>query len=206
MLVSNLNFRKILKAEKLKSKKGEIIEGPILLTPLIFGDDRGFFFESWNNKKLNEILNQNINFVQDNHSSSQHGVIRGLHYQLQPNPQGKLVRCIEGEIFDVAVDIRQESKTFGKWVGCYLNSVNKKQLWVPVGFAHGFLTISDSAEVLYKASGYWSKELERSIIWNDNTINIEWPLSCLKKSYPLLANKDANAPSLGSAKNKGEIL
>jgi len=195
-----------LKAEKLKSSNGEIIEGPLLLEPLIFGDDRGFFFESWNNKKLNEILNQNINFVQDNHSSSQRGVIRGLHYQLQPNPQGKLVRCIQGEIFDVAVDIRRDSKTFGEWVGCYLSSINKKQLWVPVGFAHGFLTISDSAEVLYKASGYWSKELERSIIWNDKMINIEWPLSNFIKSGPLLADKDANAPSLISAKNKAEIL
>lgn len=195
-----------MEAEKLKSSKGEIIEGPLLLEPLIFGDDRGFFFESWNNKKLNEILNQNINFVQDNHSSSQRGVIRGLHYQLQPIPQGKLVRCIQGEIFDVAVDIRQDSKTFGEWVGCYLNSINKKQLWIPVGFAHGFLTISDSAEVLYKASGYWSKELERSIIWNDKMINIEWPLSNFINSGPLLADKDANAPSLISAKNKGEIF
>ena len=192
--------------ENLKSHSNAVINDVFVIKPDCFEDDRGFFFESWNNKKLNDILNQNINFVQDNHSSSQRGVIRGLHYQLQPNPQGKLVRCIQGEIFDVAVDIRQDSQTFGEWVGCYLNSINKKQLWVPVGFAHGFLTISDSAEVLYKASGYWSKELERSIIWNDKMINIEWPLSNFIKSGPLLADKDANAPSLISAKNKGEIL
>ena len=190
----------------LKTNHGELVNGPVLLKPRVFQDERGFFFESWNKKKFNELINEQITFDQDNHSYSANGVLRGLHYQLSPYLQGKLVRCIQGEIFDVAVDIRKDSKTFGKWVGCNLSSDNKKQLWIPAGFAHGFLTLSESAEVVYKASGYWNKNCERSIIWNDKRINIDWPISKLDKNFPILTEKDNFAPSLQEAEVLGEIL
>ena len=148
-----------LQYSELSDKNSKVIRGPILLKPKIFGDDRGFFYESWNKKDWCEILKSNHQkeaiFVQDNHSKSTKGVLRGLHYQTNPNPQGKLVRCIKGEIFDVAVDIRKESETFGSWVSAYLNSDNKHQLWIPEGFAHGFLTMSETAEVTYKTTSYW---------------------------------------------------
>ena len=192
--------------KQLKTNKGKIIEGPLLLNPPIYGDSRGSFFESWNYKKFNQLINKNVEFHQDNHSLSQKGVLRGLHYQMNPEPQGKLVRCIKGEIFDVAVDIREGSKSFGEWVSCYLSSENKNQLWIPVGFAHGFLTISDIAEVLYKASGYWNKECERSIIWDDSRINIAWPLSSINRKLPSLSKKDLQAPSLEELLKVRELL
>lgn len=195
-----------MKSTSLKTISGNSITGPLLLKPTIFEDNRGFFFESWNYKKFNKITNTEINFYQDNHSNSTKGVLRGLHYQLHPEPQGKLVRCVYGEIFDVAVDIRQESSTYGKWVGCYLSSENKNQLWIPVGFAHGFLTISENAEVLYKASGYWNNSLERSIVWNDPKIQIEWPLEKIGLTLPLLAEKDAKAPQLINLEEKKELF
>lgn len=191
---------------QLKTTRGELIQGPLLLKPSIFGDSRGSFFESWNSKKFNQIINKKVEFHQDNHSISEKGVLRGLHYQLNPEPQGKLVRCVKGKIFDVAVDIRNGSKSFGEWVSCYLSSENKNQLWIPVGFAHGFLTISDSAEVLYKASGYWNKECERSIIWDDSRINIIWPLSSINRKLPSLSDKDSVAPSLDDLVRVGETL
>jgi dTDP-4-dehydrorhamnose 3,5-epimerase len=147
----------------------------LLIEPQVFGDDRGFFYESFNQNKFEEAMGKKINFVQDNHSKSVRGVLRGLHYQLPPKAQGKLVRVIQGEVFDVAVDLRQSSPTFGKWVSEILSSDNKKQMWIPEGFAHGFLTLSDTAEFLYKTTDFYSKEHEQAIIWNDETISIDWP-------------------------------
>ena len=185
-----------MKIECLKSLDGVEIKGPLVIVPDVFSDSRGLFFESWNMVNFNKHIAKNIEFVQDNHSESFLGVLRGLHYQLDPYPQGKLVRCVNGRIFDVAVDIRKSSPTFSKWVGLELNQNNKKQLWIPKGFAHGFLTLSQSADVLYKATGLWNKKYERTIIWNDPDININWPLKELGKNPNLLSEKDLNAPSL----------
>jgi dTDP-4-dehydrorhamnose 3,5-epimerase len=148
----------------------------LLIEPQVFGDDRGFFFESFNQNKFEETVNRKINFVQDNHSKSVRGLLRGLHYQLPPKAQGKLVRVIQGEVFDVAVDLRRSSPTFGKWVGEILSSDNKKQLWIPEGFAHGFVTLSDTAEFLYKTTDFYSKEHESAIRWDDEIIGIKWPM------------------------------
>ena len=195
-----------MKVDYLKNKKGITIEGPLVFTPDIYSDSRGLFFESWNRKKYEENLSDTVHFVQDNHSESSQGVLRGMHYQIEPYPQGKLVRCIKGSIFDVAVDIRKSSSTFSEWVGIELNQKNKKQLWIPCGFAHGFLTLSESAEVLYKASGYWNKDCERTIQWNDKAFNIQWPIEKLNISDPLLSDKDANASSLEELLNNDELF
>jgi len=161
-----------------------------IIEPRVFSDERGFFFESFNEQAFNEATGKTLPFVQDNHSKSVKGVLRGLHYQLPPKAQGKLVRVIQGEVFDVAVDIRKGSPTYGQWVAEILTAENKRQMWIPPGFAHGFLTLSDTSEFLYKTTDYWSSEHERSIIWNDATLNIEWPLKGL---VPHLAAKDAVA-------------
>jgi dTDP-4-dehydrorhamnose 3,5-epimerase len=171
------------------------LPGVLILTPRTFGDDRGFFFESFNTRVFAEITGENVQFLQDNHSKSSLGVLRGLHYQLG-KPQGKLVRVIEGSIFDVAVDIRNGSPSFGEWVGVELTAENKKQLWVPPGFAHGFLVTSKSAQVLYKATDFYSPQHERSIVWNDDLIAIRWPDLCMS---PTLSPKDAEAPCLDNA-------
>ena len=147
----------------------------LLIEPEIFGDDRGYFFESFNQENFKKVTSKKINFVQDNHSKSIKGVLRGLHYQLPPKAQGKLVRVTQGEVFDVVVDLRQTSVTFGKWAGETLSAENKKQIWIPEGFAHGFLTLSDTAEFLYKTTNFYSLEHERSISWNDPNIGINWP-------------------------------
>ena len=147
----------------------------LILEPKVFGDARGFFFESFNQKAFNEATGLNLNFVQDNHSRSAKGVLRGLHYQLPPHAQGKLVRVVRGAVFDVAVDIRQGSPTFGRWVGVELSEDNHRQLWIPPGFAHGFLTLSDSADFLYKTTDYYAPSHERCIAWNDPALNIQWP-------------------------------
>jgi dTDP-4-dehydrorhamnose 3,5-epimerase len=147
----------------------------LLIEPKVFGDDRGFFYESFNGRSFNELTGIAVDFVQDNHSKSAKNVLRGLHYQIQ-KPQGKLVRVVSGEVFDVAVDIRKSSPTFGRWVGVTLSADNKRQLWVPPGFAHGFVVTSDSAEFLYKTTDYWAPEFERSILWSDPAIGIEWPV------------------------------
>jgi len=147
----------------------------LLIEPEIFGDDRGFFFESFNQENFEKVTGKKINFVQDNHSKSVKGVLRGLHYQLPPKAQGKLVRITQGEVFDVVVDLRQSSVSFGKWVGEILSAENKKQIWIPEGFAHGFLTLSDTAEFLYKTTDFYSLENEHSISWNDPNIGIKWP-------------------------------
>ena len=167
----------------------------LLIEPQVFGDDRGFFYESFNQNKFEEAIKRKINFVQDNHSKSVKGVLRGLHYQLTPKAQGKLVRVIQGEVFDVAVDIRRSSPTFGKWAGEIISSENKKQLWIPEGFAHGFLTLSDTAEFLYKTTDFYSPEHEQSILWDDKTIGIDWPMKDVS-----LSSKDNAALSFKEAK------
>ncbi len=158
----------------------------ILLEPKVFGDERGFFFESFNHQKFEQAVGKKVSFVQDNHSRSSKGVLRGLHYQIQ-QPQGKLVRVVQGEVFDVAVDIRKSSPTFGKWVGEILSADNKKQLWVPEGFAHGFVTLSDTAEFLYKTTDYYAPPHERCIRWDDPEIGIAWPID----AAPAVSAKDA---------------
>jgi dTDP-4-dehydrorhamnose 3,5-epimerase len=174
------------------------IPGVFVIEPRVFGDARGFFFESFNEKAFNEATGNQLAFVQDNHSKSVKGVLRGLHYQLPPKAQGKLVRVVQGEVFDVAVDIRKDSPTYGQWVGEILSADNKKQLWIPPGFAHGFLTLSDTAEFLYKTTDYWSPEHERAILWNDEALKVEWPLNGMQ---PTLAAKDA----VGAAFTDAEI-
>jgi dTDP-4-dehydrorhamnose 3,5-epimerase len=167
----------------------------IILEPKVFGDDRGFFFESFNRQAFREATGLDVDFVQDNHSKSAKNVLRGLHYQLPPKAQGKLVRVVQGEVFDVAVDLRKNSKTFSQWVGVHLSAENKKQLWIPPGFAHGFLTVSDTAEFLYKTTDYYSPEHERSLLWNDPVLGIQWPFI----GEPILALKDASAKRLVDA-------
>lgn len=166
----------------------------LILEPKVFGDDRGFFYESFNAKAFADATGLKREFVQDNHSRSAKNVLRGLHYQIQ-QPQGKLVRVVAGEVFDVAVDIRKSSPNFGKWVGVTLSADNKRQLWVPEGFAHGFVVTSDYAEFLYKTTDYYAPAFERSILWNDADIGIEWPID----GAPLLSGKDAAAQSLKGA-------
>ena len=158
----------------------------LIIEPKVFGDARGFFYESFNQKAFNEATGTNYQFVQDNHSRSAKGVLRGLHYQIQ-HPQGKLVRVTLGAVFDVAVDMRRNSPNFGKWVGKLLSAENHCQLWIPPGFAHGFVVITDSAEFLYKTTDYWHPEFERSLLWNDAIVGVEWPI----QGEPQLAEKDA---------------
>nr|WP_314876145.1 dTDP-4-dehydrorhamnose 3,5-epimerase [uncultured Pseudomonas sp.] len=166
-----------------------------LFTPKVFGDDRGFFFESFNANVFQEATGLNPDFVQDNHSRSVKGVLRGLHYQLAPHAQGKLVRVVQGEVFDVAVDIRRSSPTFGKWVGARLSAENKNQLWVPPGFAHGFVTLSETAEFLYKTTDLYHPASERCIAWDDPEIGIEWPIDYA----PSLSGKDQLGVALADA-------
>ncbi|MBR0774559.1 dTDP-4-dehydrorhamnose 3,5-epimerase [Bradyrhizobium diazoefficiens] len=166
----------------------------LLIEPKFFGDDRGFFFESFNARAFEQATGLRPNFVQDNHSKSARNVIRGLHYQIKQS-QEKLVRVVEGEVYDVVVDIRRSSPTFGKWVGVHLSAQNKKQLWVPKGFAHGFLVVSDTAQFLYKTTDYYAPEHERSLLWNDPALGIKWPLS----GEPRLSAKDVAAPCLHEA-------
>ena len=195
-----------MQIDQLRSPQGATIEGPLLISPQAFGDKRGWFFESWNQRKFDEAVGEAVVFSQDNHSRSTQGVLRGLHYQLAPEPQAKLVRASIGEIFDVAVDIRQDSATFGHWVGAHLSADNKQQLWVPEGFAHGFLTLSAVAEVQYKARGFWNKACERAIRWDDTAIGIQWPLNLLAGAEVSLSGKDADAASLEQAKAAGDVF
>jgi dTDP-4-dehydrorhamnose 3,5-epimerase len=168
----------------------------LILQPQVFGDARGFFFESFNQREFERATGlQGVQFVQDNHSQSARGVLRGLHYQIQ-HPQGKLVRVVRGEVFDVAVDLRRSSPTFGRWVGLTLSADDKRQLWIPPGFAHGFLVLSESAEFLYKTTDYWYPEHERSLRWDDPTLAIDWPLG---GQLPVLAAKDAKGASFNEA-------
>ena len=164
-----------------------------LVEPKVFGDSRGFFFESWNRRSL-AAAGIDVDFVQDNHSRSRRGVLRGLHYQVE-RPQGKLVRAVAGEVFDVAVDLRRRSPTFGRWVGALLSAENKRMLWVPPGFAHGFVVLSDSADFLYKTTDYWFPEHERTLLWNDAEVGVAWPYD----GAPILAPKDAAGTPLAAA-------
>ncbi len=166
----------------------------LVIEPKVFGDDRGFFFESFNEARFAEAVGRTVSFVQDNHSRSARGVLRGLHYQIR-QPQGKLVRVVAGEVFDVAVDLRKGSDTFGHWVGVTLSAENKRQMWIPEGFAHGFVVTSDVAEFLYKTTDYWAPEHERCIAWNDPAIGIEWPFEC----EPVLSEKDKHGVKLADA-------
>ena len=169
-----------------------------IIEPTVFEDERGFFFESFNHKEFGEALGRTVIFVQDNHSKSIKGVLRGLHYQLPPHIQGKLVRVVQGEVFDVAVDIRKSSPTFGRWVGETLSAENKKQLWIPEGFAHGFLTLSDTAELLYKTTDYYAAKTERCIRWDDKYLSIKWPIIPVAIP-PKLSDKDKQGLDLNFA-------
>ena len=166
----------------------------VIIEPKVFGDDRGFFFESFNERRFAELTGATPRFVQDNHSRSGRNVLRGMHYQIR-QPQGKLVRVISGEVFDVAVDMRRSSPTFGRWVGVTLSAENKRQMWIPEGFAHGFVVISESAEFLYKTTDYWAPEYERSVRWDDPAIGIRWPL----QRTPQLSAKDQAGVPLAEA-------
>ena len=166
----------------------------LILQPKVFGDARGFFYESFNARDFAVATGLNVSFVQDNHSKSAKGVLRGLHYQIQ-HPQGKLIRVVQGEVFDVVVDLRKNSATFGRWNGVHLSAENHRQLWVPPGFAHGFVVLSESAEFLYKTTDYWYPAHERSLLWNDPAVGIDWPLD----GQPLLAAKDAAGMPLSQA-------
>nr|UEO57245.1 dTDP-4-dehydrorhamnose 3,5-epimerase [Morganella morganii] len=169
----------------------------LIIEPKVFGDERGFFYESYNHKNFEQAVGKEVNFVQDNHSKSTKGVLRGLHFQKAPYSQGKLVRCIPGEVFDVAVDIRENSDTYGEWVGIVLSAENKRQLWIPEGFAHGFLVLSETAEFLYKATNYYHPESEGGIIWNDKNISIDWPID---NNNIILSQKDMALLSIGQKK------
>ncbi|MBY7189962.1 dTDP-4-dehydrorhamnose 3,5-epimerase [Escherichia ruysiae] len=166
----------------------------LIFEPKVFGDERGFFFESFNQKVFEEAVGRKVEFVQDNHSKSSKGVLRGLHYQLEPYAQGKLVRCVVGEVFDVAVDIRKSSPTFGKWVGVNLSAENKRQLWIPEGFAHGFLVLSETAEFVYKTTNYYHPESDRGIIWDDPELQINWPVD----GELNLSTKDMKQPNFNA--------
>jgi len=170
------------------------IPAVLIIEPKVFGDARGFFFESFNQRAFSQATGLDVNFVQDNHSRSAKGVLRGLHYQIQ-QPQGKLVRVVRGAVFDVTVDIRKSSVTFGQWVGVELTEDNHRQLWIPSGFAHGFYVLSDSADFLYKTTDYYAPEFERSLVWNDPKIGIAWPLD----TQPIVSAKDAQGMSLADA-------
>jgi len=171
------------------------IKDVVIIEPKVFGDDRGFFYESFNERKFSELIGQPApTFVQDNHSKSAKGVLRGLHYQIK-QAQGKLVRVVAGEVFDVVVDIRRSSPTFGKWFGVTLSASNQRQMWIPPGLAHGFVVTSESAEFLYKTTDYWAPEFERSILWNDPAIGIQWPLD----GAPVLSGKDQQGKLLAEA-------
>lgn len=170
----------------------------LLIEPKVFGDARGFFFESFNQRAFNVVTGLDVQFVQDNHSRSVRHVLRGLHYQLPPYAQGKLVRAVVGEVFDVAVDLRPDSPTLGRWAGAVLSAENKRQMWVPPGFAHGFLVLSEAAEFLYKTTDYYAPEYERSIRWDDPDLGIDWPL---EGAIPQLSGKDAQAACWRSRTN-----
>ena len=195
-----------MQKKKLKDNNNKIIEGALEIIPEIFFDERGYFYETWNYKNFNNLIESNINFVQDNQSFSKKNTLRGLHFQLNPSAQGKLVKVTQGEIFDVIVDLRQSSKTFLSWAGILLTSKLKNQIWVPEGFAHGFLTLSQEAIVEYKVTNFWDKELERTLIWNDSSISIDWPKSTDQLFKPNLSPKDNEGKTLDNLLKEGECF
>ena len=167
----------------------------LVIEPAVFGDARGAFFESWNRQRFNEFAGREVEFVQDNHSVSARNVLRGLHYQVEPRAQGKLVRVVAGEVFDVAVDMRRSSPTFGRWVGDWLSAGNRRMMWIPKGFAHGFVVLSEVAEFLYKTTDYYAPEHERTLLWNDPAVGVRWPID----GTPVLKPKDAAGTPLAQA-------
>jgi dTDP-4-dehydrorhamnose 3,5-epimerase len=173
-----------------------VLPGVLILEPTVFNDERGFFLESFNQRTFDQAIGRHVEFVQDNHSCSRRGVLRGLHYQIAPHAQGKLVRVVCGTAFDVAVDLRRDSPTFARWVGLTLDANGQRQLWIPPGFAHGFVALEDDTHFLYKTTDFYSRECERSIAWNDPALAIQWPKL---DSMPLLAPRDAAAPALAQA-------
>ena len=206
MCFNSLFPNTILKIETIKSSKNLLIDGPLILIPDKFSDKRGYFYESWNKNTFNKIIKREIKFVQDNHSESVFGVIRGLHFQRESNAQAKLIRVISGNIIDVIVDIRTNSSTFKEWALIEITKKNRKQIWIPEGFAHGFITISKKAELHYKTNNFWNKESERTIIWNDRDLNIDWNLQNLKIKNPILSEKDLEGRSFKHLKNKIDLF
>ena len=194
--------------KNLITNKGQEMEGPLEIIPSIFRDKRGIFFESWNQIKFNKLLFQNIVFVQDNQSKSNKSVLRGLHFQTKPKAQGKLVRVTKGRIYDVIVDLRKNSKTFGLWSGLEINAKLNNQLWVPIGFAHGFITITDQAIVQYKTTDYWYRDNERCLLWNDKNINIDWGKIIKENNLtnPILSDKDLSGLSFDMCIQKGDYF
>ncbi len=191
----------------INSNKENLIKGPLIIKPKIFYDMRGYFCESWNHSVFNKIISRQVNFVQDNHSESRLGVLRGLHYQLNPKAQAKLVRCTRGEIFDVLVDLRKDSDTYGEWAGITLNEKNKIQFWIPEGFAHGFISMKDCSEVQYKTNEYWDQDYERSLSWKDSELKINWPIINRNKKFKLIINdKDSIAPTLEEIEKYGDLF
>ena len=195
-----------MKVENIKSSNNLLIHGPLILKPEIFSDERGYFYESWNKNTFNKVIKREISFVQDNHSKSFFGVLRGLHYQTKNNSQAKLVRVINGNILDVIVDIRINSSTFREWAAIKISEKNRKQVWIPEGFAHGFITLSKTAELNYKTNNFWNKQAERTILWNDNSINIDWHLNKLKLKDPIISKKDLNGKSLEYLNKKCDLF
>lgn len=192
---------------KINSNKGNLIKGPLIIKPEIFPDNRGYFFESWNHSEFNKVISREVNFVQDNHSESKFGVLRGLHYQLSPKAQAKLVRCTKGEVFDVLVDIRKDSNTYGEWSSILLNEKNKLQFWIPEGFVHGFLSLKEFSEIQYKTNEYWDKDHERSLFWKDLDLNINWPIENTNKNFKVITNyKDSIAPTLREIEKSGDLF
>lgn len=195
-----------MKIKKLNNSQQKIIEGPLEIIPQIFNDERGYFLETWNERNFENYVNSGISFVQDNQSLSKKGTLRGLHYQLNPMSQGKLVRVTKGKVFDVVIDLRKNSKTFSSWTSLILSCQDKNQIWIPEGFAHGFLTLSEEAIVEYKVTNLWKKKLDRTILWNDSSISIDWPLKDNNIDEPNLSQRDANGLTLESVIKIGEIF
>ncbi len=195
-----------MKVETVRSSNNLLLDGPIILIPEKKTDKRGYFYESWNKYIFSKFLKREISFVQDNHSQSRYGVLRGLHYQKEPSSQAKLVRVIHGKILDVIVDIRVNSSTYKEWAIIEISKKNRKQIWIPEGFAHGFITITKIAELNYKTNNYWNKECERTIIWNDKDLKINWKLKELNINKPIISNKDINADELYYLQNKGDLF
>jgi len=197
-----MKFKNLISNKKLK------MDGPLEIIPSLFHDKRGLFFESWNQSKFDNLINQNTVFVQDNQSESNKYVLRGMHYQVEPKSQGKLVRVTQGRIYDVIVDLRKNSKTFGLWAGLEINSKQNNQLWVPVGFAHGFIAISDHSIVQYKTTDYWSPEHERCLLWNDKDLNIDWGAKIIENNFkePIISDKDLSGSSLDKCIERGDYF
>ena len=195
-----------MKVNKLRNKDNQTIKGPLEIIPNIFKDERGYFYETWNEDEFNSIINFDISFVQDNQSFSKKGTLRGLHFQLKPMSQGKLVRVTKGKVFDVIVDLRQSSETFSSWTSLILDSSYKNLIWIPEGFAHGFLTLSKEAIVEYKVTNYWRKDLERTLLWNDSKIAIQWPKLDYGLLKPQLSLKDENGSTLRAIMGKDKLF